>query len=409
MRFPILIIFLFIPVLSAAQLSAPGAKSVRHSSYPSSPGVKDPLFFYCNVTGSETGTLVAIRPEISGSYDFSWYRWDDVSDSFSSFLKKDTDVGSSTAAGLPEGGYRIMIDSSGLRVDTLTGWIFFDTPPIAEAELQQQLCNRVALQGKAEASTQNFTYYDPLTANQIVQNNVITFLWSSTPSSVIPYPDIEINPVTYTPPLEDVTYKLTVNSLGCSTDSSFFYESIHVKADFTVDPVQGEAPLEVIITDKSVRGDIYEWDFGDDTVSYVKDPGPHVYYKPGEYTILLKIESSLNCIDSVRSQKIVVDPSSINIPNVFSPGDDGYNDKFRIDATSMRYVSMAVFSQSGIKVYGFSGEGERLKNWDGWDGKINNSSIDASPGIYFYVIRALGWDDERYDGKEYRGFVYLYR
>lgn len=38
----------------------------------------------------------------------------------------------------------------------------------------------------------------------------------------------------------------------------------------------------------------------------------------------------------------------------------------------------------------------------------------ATPGVYFYSIMAYGWDDVVYDGKygngrNTRGFVYLYR
>ena len=40
---------------------------------------------------------------------------------------------------------------------------------------------------------------------------------------------------------------------------------------------------------------------------------------------------------------------------------------------------------------------------------MNNSSIKASPGVYFYLVRAYGWDDVDYNGEEYRGFFYLYR
>ena len=56
----------------------------------------------------------------------------------------------------------------------------------------------------------------------------------------------------------------------------FFYESIHVKADADVIPVSGEAPLEVVFTNKSIRA-IYEWDFGDKTKSTLENPEPHVY------------------------------------------------------------------------------------------------------------------------------------
>jgi PKD repeat protein len=409
-RFWVSIIVFLLPVSVLAQLSAPGAKSIRYTTYPSSPGVRDPLFFYCNTAGSATGKLTAQRSKRTGNYDYSWYKWNDGSGGFSDFIITETNVLTSTIESLSTGGYRVEIDSSGIKVEELTGWIFFDTPPIVEAKLGDERCNRVALDGTAEATSLNFYYKDPVTKNSVTLKNEVSFLWSSTPVSVIPQPELNIDPVTYIAPLEDVTYKLQVNTLGCSGEASFFYTAIRAFADFDAEPVEGEAPLEVIITDKSIRGSKYTWDFGDDTVSYLKDPEPHTYYKPGEYYITLSIESELFCTDIADdSIKITVAQSKLDIPNVFTPDDDGYNDRFRVESKSLRFVSMEVFSQSGLKVYGFSGEGERLKNWEGWDGKVNNSSVEARPGIYFYIIRAFGWDDIKYDSKAYRGFVYLYR
>jgi hypothetical protein len=80
-----------------------------------------------------------------------------------------------------------------------------------------------------------------------------------------------------------------------------------------------------------------------------------------------------------------------------------------VETQSLRYISVDIFSRSGKKVYTFLGDSERLRQWRGWDGNINNTSIQASPGIYFYLIKALGWDSITYDGKEYRGTLYLYR
>ncbi len=415
MRYYLLFITFLLPSILSGQLTAPGSNAVKYTSYFSSPGVRDPIFIYCNSTGSVTGTLTAHHPGGDGTYEFEWFRWNDLTNSFSIPLKTEAGVSLSTINNLSEGGYRVEIDSAG-KTTILTGWILFDLPPVAVAKLANPLknCNYVALDGDTSSAVKIFSYKDPATGIPKRLFNKLTILWSSNPVSSIPYPDLDIDPITYTPPLEDVTYTLKVNSLGCSNESSFFYESIHVKADFTPSPEKGEAPLRVNFKDNSIRGYSYEWEFGDDSLkTYLKpemtDSIYHTYYKPGEYSAKLTIESELHCIDSLRFNYIVVEPSSLNVPNVFTPDGDGYNDWFIVDSKSLKFLSVEVFSRSGLKVYGFTGEGERLKNWTGWDGNINNSSSRAIPGVYFYIIRALGWDDVKWDSKEFRGFLYLYR
>jgi gliding motility-associated-like protein len=406
-RYFLLITFLFLAFSSAAQLVAPGNNTIRYTSYSSAPEIKDPVFIYCNVSGTQKGTLSATSPGGSPPYNFSWYQWSDATKSFSIPVKSETGVSASTADDLPEGGYKVII--SGGFDTSFVGWIFIDKPH-SFAALLNRTCEYVALKGEAAIDT--FYYKNPVNGSAVRLPNKVKFLWSSDPPSIIPFPDLELNPQTFVPPLVDVTYKIQVtDSFGCKSESSFFYESIHVKADFTLDPEKGEAPLEVSFTDKSIRGSEYLWEFGDgkDSISVLKDPAPHIYYKPGEYSVKLTIESDLHCIDSMRFEKIVVDDSDLEIPNVFTPNDDGLNDRFMVRKVSLKFISVEIFSRSGKMVYNFSGEGESLSNWEGWDGKVNNSSADATPGVYFYIIRALGWDEVEYDSKEQRGFVYLYR
>jgi gliding motility-associated-like protein len=391
------------------QITAPGMNSVRYTNYPSAPAVKDPIFFYCNSQGTTSASLNAVSPGGTGPFTFSWFRWSDATRGFTVPVSSETGVMNSTVTGLGEGGYRVNISNSLGYSTSLTVWIFYDSPPGASAELANNTCDYVALRGDTSSVIRRFNYRDPANGNITGLKNELTFTWSSDPESVIPYPSIELNPITFIPPLDDVTYKLTVNSLGCASEATFFYESIHVKADFTVSPADGEAPLEVTFTDKSVRAATYFWEFGDDSVSAEKDPGPHTYYIPGEYSVKLTVESQLHCVDSLRIDDIVVEPSALAIPNVFTPNEDGLNDKFMIDKRSLRYVSVVVFSRNGTRVYDFRGEGPILKDWDGWDGNVGNTSAKASPGVYYYIIKALGWDDVEYDSKEYRGFVYLYR
>lgn len=397
---------LFLPAISEAQLSAPGMSAVRHTSYPSAPTVKDPVFIYCNTSGSQSGELNAVSPDGTGPFNFAWYKWSDLTKSFGIPVKTESGVSLSSINGLGDGGYRVII--SGGFDTTLTGWIFNDKP-FSSAALQNRTCDYVALKGQAAIDT--FYYRNISNGLPVKLVNGVKFLWSSDPASTIPYPDFYLNPQTFDPPLVDVTYNLQVSdSFGCISQSSFSYQTIRVKADFVDDPVTGGAPLTVTFTDKSIRAVKYLWEFGDTVTSKLNNPNPHIYYKPGEYSVKLTVESELHCIDSLRPvQKIVVDPSELNVPNVFTPNGDGINDNFIVESKSLRNLSVEVFSQSGLKVYSFYGEGEILSQWKGWDGNVNFSSVKATPGIYFYIIRAYGWDDISYGGKLYRGTVYLYR
>jgi gliding motility-associated-like protein len=406
-RYFFLIIILFSPLLAEAQLSAPGMSAVRFTSYPTAPTVKDPIFIYCNDSGSQTGTLVASSPGGTAPFNFTWYQWSDVTKSFSILIKTVTGVSSSTTANLSEGGYRVVI--SGGFDTSLVAWVFLDKPH-SLAKLQNRTCDYVALNGEAAIDT--FFYKNPSNGLPIKLPDRYTFLWSSEPSSTIPFPDLEIDPQTFDPPLVDVTYILEVSdSFGCISSSSFPYESIHVKADFTIQPVEGGAPLEVTLTDQSVRAITYKWEFGEnkDSISDRSDPPPHIYYIPGEYRIKLTVESDMHCIDSLKSEIITVNPSLLEIPNVFTPDGDGLNDYFVVSSQSLRYLNVEIYSRSGQRVYNFYAKGKMLTDWKGWDGSINGTSAKASPGVYMYVITARGWDDIDYDTKKYRGIVYLYR
>jgi gliding motility-associated-like protein len=402
-----LITALLIPATTLGQLSAPGMNAVRYTSYTSPTGVRDPVFIFCNSSGTQKGALNAVSPGGTGPFTFSWYKWNNTTKAFSISLKSETGVLSSSITSLDEGGYRVNISNAAGYNAVLTGWIFLDKP-FALARLQNRTCDYVALSGTASVDT--FFYSNPSNGQAIRLPDKIKFLWSSDPVSSIPTPDIELNPQTFDPPLVDVTYTLAVtDSFTCVSESSFSYVSIHVKADFSVEPAEGGAPLSVAFTDKSVRADRYKWEFGDDSVSTEADPGTHTYYIPGSYSVKLTVESTLHCIDSMRYNKIRVDSSSLAIPNVFTPNGDGLNDMFVVDKTSLKYLRIDIFSPGGMRVYNFYGEGEILKDWEGWDGNVNNSSLKASPGVYFYIIKALGWDNVKYGGKVYRGFVYLYR
>ena len=384
-----------------AQITAPGCNATRHTQYPVTPR-KDSVFIFC-ASSSGTGTLYAASPGGTPPFTFTWTQYDNVSKSFVIPVLTVTGI-TSTAPSLGSGGYRVHITDN-FGYDTyLYAWVDISDPG-AKAALKNSTCYYVALDGTS--GLKKFYYYDPSTGAETVLPNSLTYLWTSDPESTIP-PNTE-DPIISTPPLANETYTFRVtDEFGCTASASFYYESYHVKADFTATPDQGDAPLEVTFTNSSVRDDKCTWDFGDDSISYLPDPPAHIYYVPGTYTITLHVESDKFCEDTYTSQ-IVVNPSALEMPNVFSPNGDGINDYLVPEKASLKFVEMDVYSKGGQRVYHYNGDGESLSDWKGWDGNILNSNRKAEPGVYYYVIRAKGWDEKKYSGAAYRGVVYLYR
>lgn len=87
----------------------------------------------------------------------------------------------------------------------------------------------------------------------------------------------------------------------------------------------------------------------------------------------------------------LIDGSSsfIEIPNVFTPNRDGFNDSFIVSGANLTDVFGEIFNRNGQKIGSWNG----LKF--GWDGRTT-SGEEVPTGTYFYIIKATG-----NDGKDY--------
>ena len=85
------------------------------------------------------------------------------------------------------------------------------------------------------------------------------------------------------------------------------------------------------------------------------------------------------------------------IPNIFTPNNDGINDKFQITNLS-RYPNsgMEIYNRWGVKIY------ESLNYLNAWDGRNWKNQALLSDGVYFYIFH-------RSDGVFMRGVVTLIR
>ena len=140
---------------------------------------------------------------------------------------------------------------------------------------------------------------------------------------------------------------------------------------------------------------IYKWDFGveniendtsrkeSDAWTYPEDnKGDEV--KSYEVTLTVMEKEAEGCSVVVKKRVYVIIPRNymIKVPNVFTPNGDGYNDKVILENFGIEKFEMVIYDRWGMEVF----RGQDINN--GWDGKVNSGSKDASDGQYFWVIQA---------------------
>ena len=229
------------------------------------------------------------------------------------------------------------------------------------------------------------------------------------------------------PPLDQghKVYRFIVkDDFGCVHDTSLLVYGVY--ADFSMDPIIGEAPLEVTFTvDSASNGGwessmTHEWEFveNSDTASRITSTlDQYTFEIPGEYTCRMKA-SYLQCTYIFTHEDYIrVDSSLLEIPNVFTPNEDGANDYFQVKSRSLKTFHGVIYNRWGRMVF----EWTDPKTFEsGWNGRFQNTGGLCPSGTYYYVIRATGYDknksepgpdypDIEYEGGIYKGFVTLIR
>lgn len=159
--------------------------------------------------------------------------------------------------------------------------------------------------------------------------------------------------------------------------------------------IQGSAPLVVQLkaNPNPLPNPFVEWfvwnvndsnaflRFADETVNYT-------FNETGEYRAKVVVKTD-KCLYT-ETLNIKTLESFLDVPNVFTPNDDGINDEFRVAYKSIREFKIWIYNRWGRLVYESSDPAK------GWDGRINGKP--ASVGTYYYVINAYG-EDKNDNGK----------
>lgn len=93
-------------------------------------------------------------------------------------------------------------------------------------------------------------------------------------------------------------------------------------------------------------------------------------------------------IDGISLIKV---ESKIQVPNVFTPNGDGFNDYFVIDSKSIIEYQLYIYNRWGKLVF------EGYNNNAFWDGTYNN--MDCPEGTYYYIITLETSSGEKIEAK----------
>lgn len=165
-------------------------------------------------------------------------------------------------------------------------------------------------------------------------------------------------------------------------------------------------PTNDIATHGAMR---FEWSINGTVLVDPNYQFPNIRYEftsPGPNTILLKVWNTADPMKFTTFSRVVnITPDFTNgkvkiknIPNVFTPNDDGFADRFVIDSLSgTSRLMFKVFTRTGALVY------QNEAYYISWDGK-NDNGKELPEGIYYYIIEDL---DKKYESA--KGFVYIFK
>ncbi len=160
----------------------------------------------------------------------------------------------------------------------------------------------------------------------------------------------------------------------------------------------GSAPCDIVfeaaVSDAAV---FHEWqisrtpDFSEVINSYNDTEFSYTFTEQGTTYVRFSADNeSGTCPFETTVYKIFIGESKLEIPNAFSPGTSpGVNDEWKVSYKSIVSYRCSIFNRWGKKLF------ESDDPSVGWNGMVGNKVVP--PGVYFYVIKAVGADGVKYD------------
>ena len=182
---------------------------------------------------------------------------------------------------------------------------------------------------------------------------------------------------------------------------------VTTESDFT-----GQAPLEVNFRANPENMDAhtpaYEWHFckegaTEDLLVRYEEDTQYTFTESGTFKVTLKtrLTDDGTELDPVTI-KVTISESHLEMPNAFSPNDDGKNDIY--GAKGINDPNSTAHYKSIVEFHGyiFNRWGQKLFEWTdvskGWDGKFHGTPV--KDGVYYVLVKAKGADGREYNIKK---------
>ena len=194
------------------------------------------------------------------------------------------------------------------------------------------------------------------------------------------------------------------NRFGCDSVVNYIIQQSNMIADFDIDTSQN--PM-LIFKNKSIGNTKFFWDFGDKTLDSINKDPSHTYNNDETHfvRICLSLVDSFGCADTI-CQSVEISKLVYWLFNSFSPGNDGYNDIFKIGHKGGTFnYNMMVYNRWGALVY--ETKDANIKDESKfWNGKVMNTGADCPAGSYF-VLYQLYVNGQGNPPKEVHGVITL--
>jgi gliding motility-associated-like protein len=258
-----------------------------------------------------------------------------------------------------------------------------------------QTINVINLPPPIVVGTSNYCEGEEITALEVFNSGSASVIWydDENLSTVISQSEI------FTPPAESATYYVILTKNTCVSEATSYTINIsEISANINTNTDNAVIPFELIATSESQNAESCVWFLNDEPFDY-QDGDIYLISEVGEYTLKLVCENAEGCeaIDQIQFN-VIDNKVEINIPNVFTPNNDGINDFFNLDIKGIKTISGLIMNRWGKQVYAW----DDLSSY--WDGTVNGQK--AIDGVYFYIIETIDINDQV---EEHKGTVTLIR